>query len=68
MFSGLSDRFHGIFEKFSVEKTFTEDNIKDAAREVRLALPASHLRTRHTAQLAIFLVIHSRKQLPVGTY
>lgn len=38
MFSGLSERFQDIFSSFSSKKVFTEDNIKDAVKQVRLAL------------------------------
>jgi len=38
MFGGLTDKFHNIFSKFSKGKTFTEENVKDAVKEVRLAL------------------------------
>ena len=38
MFSGLTEKFQGIFQKFSKEKTFTEDNLREAVKEVRLAL------------------------------
>ncbi len=38
MFSGLTEKFHGIFAKFSKGKTFTEENIKEAVKDVRLAL------------------------------
>ena len=38
MFSGLTKKFQGIFSKISSEKVFTEENMKDAVREVRLAL------------------------------
>ena len=38
MFSGLTEKFQDIFSKFSKEKSFTEENVKDAVREVRLAL------------------------------
>ncbi len=38
MFSGLTDKFQNIFSKFRSEKTFTEENIKEAVSQVRLAL------------------------------
>ncbi|MCH9811424.1 signal recognition particle protein [bacterium] len=38
MFGGLSEKFQDIFSGFSKGKTFTEENIKEAVRQVRLAL------------------------------
>jgi signal recognition particle subunit SRP54 len=38
MFHTLAEKFHGIFSKFKQESTFTEDNIKSAVADVRLAL------------------------------
>lgn len=38
MFGQLTEKFQGLFDKFKTNKTFTEDNIKEAVREVRLAL------------------------------
>lgn len=38
MFDNLSDRFQNIFKKISGNSTITESNIKDALREVKLAL------------------------------
>lgn len=38
MFNGLGDRFKDIFKKVSGQGKLTEGNMKDALREVRLAL------------------------------
>lgn len=38
MFNGLTEKFQGIFSVFSKESAFTEENIKDAVKQVRLAL------------------------------
>ncbi|MEQ8820941.1 MAG: signal recognition particle protein [Sumerlaeia bacterium] len=38
MFESLGEKFEGVFRKLRGQKTLTEDNIKDAMREVRLAL------------------------------
>jgi len=38
MFNQLTEKFQSLFSKFSREKNFTEDNIKDAVKDVRLAL------------------------------
>ena len=38
MFNNLGDRFQDIFKKVSGQGKLTEANIKDALREVRLAL------------------------------
>ena len=38
MFSGLSERFQDIFSGFSSSKVFTEENLTDAVKQVRLAL------------------------------
>ncbi len=38
MFNELTEKFHKLVSKFSKEKSFTEDNIKEAITEVRLAL------------------------------
>ena len=38
MFDGLSEKFDQLFSKLRREKTLTEDNLKEALREVRMAL------------------------------
>lgn len=38
MFGQLTEKFQGLFDKFKANKRFTEDSIKEAVREVRLAL------------------------------
>lgn len=38
MFESLSEKFENVFRKLKGQKTLTEDNIKEAMREVRLAL------------------------------
>jgi signal recognition particle subunit SRP54 len=38
MFNSLTDTFHRIFATFSKEKYFTEESIKEAVKQVRLAL------------------------------
>jgi signal recognition particle subunit SRP54 len=38
MFNELTEKFQGIFSVFSKESAFTEENIKDAVKQVRLAL------------------------------
>lgn len=38
MFNNLGDRFKDIFKKVSGQGKLTENNMKDALREVRLAL------------------------------
>ena len=38
MFNGLTEKFQDIFSKFSSKKVFTEENLKDAVKKVRLAL------------------------------
>ncbi|MBP9842114.1 MAG: signal recognition particle protein [Simkaniaceae bacterium] len=38
MFGTLTDRFQNLFSSLRGNKTFTEDNLKEAVREVRLAL------------------------------
>lgn len=38
MFESLGEKFEGVFRKIRGQKTLTEDNIKDALREVRMAL------------------------------
>ena len=38
MFGSLTDKFQNLFSTFRGKKTFTEENISEAVREVRLAL------------------------------
>ncbi|MGF1573194.1 MAG: signal recognition particle protein [Sumerlaeia bacterium] len=38
MFDGLSEKFENLFGKLRRQQTLTEDNIKEALREVRMAL------------------------------
>lgn len=38
MFESLTKGFQGLFAKFAGNKTLTEENVKDALREVRMAL------------------------------
>lgn len=51
MFSGLTEKFQSIFEKFGREKTFTEENIKDAVKQVRLALLDADVNYKVVSQL-----------------
>jgi signal recognition particle subunit SRP54 len=38
MFESLTEKFEGVFRRLRGQKTLTEDNIKEALREVRMAL------------------------------
>ena len=38
MFDALSDKFEGLFQRIRGEARLTEDNMRDAVREVRMAL------------------------------
>ena len=38
MFEGLTKGFQGLFARFAGQKTLTEDNVKEALRDVRMAL------------------------------
>jgi len=38
MFESLTEKFEGVFQRLRGQKSLTEDNIKDALREVRMAL------------------------------
>jgi len=38
MFDGLQAKFEGVYRKLAGQKSLTEDNIKEALREVRMAL------------------------------
>lgn len=51
MFNRLSEKFHNIFENFSKEKTFTEENIKEAVKQVRLALLDADVNYKVTSNL-----------------
>ena len=45
MFNNLGDRFKDIFKKVSGQGKLTENNMKDALREVRLALLEADVNT-----------------------
>ena len=51
MFNNLGDRFKDIFKKVSGQGKLTENNMKDALREVRLALGKKLLESRLLAEL-----------------